>query len=355
MLGRLCTTFGWTLSRLMAEAETRTPSFVPAAQQATWTDPETGYRRRIVSPPAPGLRGELVEIRVPAGATVAYDASPVPGLEHHLWLLDGALTLDVDGNAFQLRPRRRAALRPERPVTLHGHRPPRGPLRDRPGAPMTARRLGDDRERRSTSGGPTRATRRPSTARSTCSPRCSTPSSTAAPASASSSPSRSRTHARSGRTSVLPGVIARRRRVLVARLDGPDRGHRPARSGVGAEPAAPRRSAEAARAPGRPPPRHRARADGGARRPGPRQRLDPADARHVDGRGGRAALSLARLHRRRRHSALRARIDDHDRSSPPPSCTRSFCKFQTPSSKLQIPRSKNPFGFRSSRLKRAAT
>jgi transcriptional regulator with XRE-family HTH domain len=104
MLGRLCSTFGWTLSRLMADAETRVPSLVPAAQQAVWTDPDTGYRRRIVSPPAPGLRGELVEIRVPPGATVAYDASPVPGLEHHLWLIDGALTLAVDGTAFQLRP-----------------------------------------------------------------------------------------------------------------------------------------------------------------------------------------------------------------------------------------------------------
>src|SRR3982751_1432621 len=56
MLGRLCTTFGWTLSRLMAEAETRAPSVVPASQQAIWTDPETGYRRRLVSPPGPGLR-----------------------------------------------------------------------------------------------------------------------------------------------------------------------------------------------------------------------------------------------------------------------------------------------------------
>ena len=81
----------------MAEAETRAPSFVPASQQAVWTDPETGYRRRIVSPP--GLRGELVEI-VPASATVAYDASPVPASSTRLWLLDGALTLDVDGSTF---------------------------------------------------------------------------------------------------------------------------------------------------------------------------------------------------------------------------------------------------------------
>jgi transcriptional regulator with XRE-family HTH domain len=104
MLGRLCTTFGWTLSRLMAEAETRAARFVPAAEQPVWTDPETGYQRRIVSPPGPGLRGELVEIRMPAGASVAYDAAPVAGLEHHLWLLDGELTLDVGGATYRLRP-----------------------------------------------------------------------------------------------------------------------------------------------------------------------------------------------------------------------------------------------------------
>lgn len=104
MLGRLCTTFGWTLSRLMAEAETRAASLVPAAQQAVWTDPDTGYQRRIVSPPGPGLRGELVEVRIPARASVAYDAAPVPGLEHHLWLLDGALMLEVGGTTYQLGP-----------------------------------------------------------------------------------------------------------------------------------------------------------------------------------------------------------------------------------------------------------
>lgn len=103
MLGRLCTTFGWTLSRLMAEAETRSASLVPAADQTTWTDPETGYQRRVLSPPGPGLRGELVEIRIPARATVAYDGAPVAGLEHHLWLLEGELTLDVGGATHHLR------------------------------------------------------------------------------------------------------------------------------------------------------------------------------------------------------------------------------------------------------------
>jgi transcriptional regulator with XRE-family HTH domain len=103
MLGKLCTVYGWTLSRLMAEVETRPPSLVPASQQPQWKDPESGYRRRVVSPPAQELRGELVEVHMPAGASVSFDASPIVGLEHHLWMLEGSLTLEVEGSVFRLR------------------------------------------------------------------------------------------------------------------------------------------------------------------------------------------------------------------------------------------------------------
>lgn len=103
MLGKLCTVYGWTLSRFMAEAETRPPNLVPAAAQPEWKDPDSGYRRRVVSPPGPGMRGELVEVRMPAGASVSFDASPVAGLEHHLWMLEGSLTIEVEGSLFRLR------------------------------------------------------------------------------------------------------------------------------------------------------------------------------------------------------------------------------------------------------------
>ena len=103
MLGRLCTVFGWTLSRLMAEAESQPVNFVPTSQQAEWRDPGSGYRRRIVSPPAAGLRGELVEVRIPAGSSVSFEDSPVPGLEHHLWMIRGTLSLEVAGSRFELR------------------------------------------------------------------------------------------------------------------------------------------------------------------------------------------------------------------------------------------------------------
>jgi transcriptional regulator with XRE-family HTH domain len=103
MLDKLCTVYGWTLSRLMVEAETRPPNLVAAADQAEWKDPESGYRRRAVSPPAAGLRGELVDVHMPAGASVSFDASPIAGVEHHLWMLEGSLTLEVEGSLFRLR------------------------------------------------------------------------------------------------------------------------------------------------------------------------------------------------------------------------------------------------------------
>ena len=104
MLGKLCTVYGWTLSRLMADVESRPVSFIAASEQPTWKDPESGYSRRIVSPPSPGLRGELVEVRIPARATVSFDTSPLPGLEHHLWMLDGRLHIEAEGADYELRP-----------------------------------------------------------------------------------------------------------------------------------------------------------------------------------------------------------------------------------------------------------
>ena len=103
MLGTLATVYGWTLSRFMSDAETRPASLIAVSAQAEWTDPATAYRRRIVSPPSPGLRGELVEVHLPARASVSFDTSPVAGLEHHLWMLEGTLNLEVDGSFFNLR------------------------------------------------------------------------------------------------------------------------------------------------------------------------------------------------------------------------------------------------------------
>lgn len=104
MLGRLCAAYGWTLSRLMAEAETQPAALLRAAEQPVWSDPETGFRRRAVSPPAPGLRLELVEAHLPAGASIAYPAPPMAGMEQHVRLQSGLLDFTHGSETWRLAP-----------------------------------------------------------------------------------------------------------------------------------------------------------------------------------------------------------------------------------------------------------
>jgi hypothetical protein len=99
MLGKLCLVYGWTLSRLVAEAETHSVNLVLAAKQTEWKDPESGYRRRAVSAPAPGRVGELVEVRIPVGAYGFMRYIALAGI--------GAssvdpLNLDVEGSGYRL-------------------------------------------------------------------------------------------------------------------------------------------------------------------------------------------------------------------------------------------------------------
>jgi len=104
LLGRLCTAFGRTMSRLLAEAEADPPQLVRAAAQPIWTDPETGFRRRSVSPPAAGFTAELMAGELPAGAVIAYAAPPISGLEQHVWMLSGRLDLTVESVTHALEP-----------------------------------------------------------------------------------------------------------------------------------------------------------------------------------------------------------------------------------------------------------
>lgn len=104
LLGRLCTAYGRAMSRLIAEAEAEPAALLRAADQPVWTDPDTGFRRRGVSPPAAGFDGELVQGDLPAGATIAYDAPSEHGMEQHLWVLDGTLHLTIDATTHVLHP-----------------------------------------------------------------------------------------------------------------------------------------------------------------------------------------------------------------------------------------------------------
>ncbi|MFE1836237.1 helix-turn-helix domain-containing protein [Streptomyces sviceus] len=104
LLNRLCGVYERTMSQLLSEieAEAGPAPLVRSAGQPVWEDRASGFVRRSVSPPHPGLRGELVEGRLAAGADLAYDRPPVPGLEQHIWVLEGALDVTAQDVEHQL-------------------------------------------------------------------------------------------------------------------------------------------------------------------------------------------------------------------------------------------------------------
>ena len=103
LLGKLCAVYGTPMSRLIAEVEVMPAQLIRAAEQTVWRDPESGFERRMVSPPARGYKAELIEGRLPAGAVIDYPQPPVRGLEQHLWMLSGELDYTLEGVTHRLK------------------------------------------------------------------------------------------------------------------------------------------------------------------------------------------------------------------------------------------------------------
>jgi transcriptional regulator with XRE-family HTH domain len=103
LLGRLSAALGMTLSELVARAEGDDRRLVRAADQPTWTDPDSGYRRRAVSP-ATGGPLELVEVELPAGAQVSYPADTYTFIHQQIWMIEGRLRFREGDIEHELHP-----------------------------------------------------------------------------------------------------------------------------------------------------------------------------------------------------------------------------------------------------------
>ena len=103
LLARLSAALGLTLSELITRAEGVNQRLVRAADQVVWTDPGTGYRRRALSPPSSSPL-ELVEVELPAGASVPFPAETYTFISQQIWMLEGRLRF-VEGTAtHELEP-----------------------------------------------------------------------------------------------------------------------------------------------------------------------------------------------------------------------------------------------------------
>lgn len=101
LLSKLATAFGLTLSELIVQAEGNQERVSRAGEQSLWTDPDTGYTRRAISPASsPSL--ELVEIVLPADAEVSYPRAAYQFTDQQIWVISGKLHFREDDEIHEL-------------------------------------------------------------------------------------------------------------------------------------------------------------------------------------------------------------------------------------------------------------
>lgn len=119
VLNKLATGLGVTLASLFADDERVDASpLVRRMDQQTWRDPESGYVRRNLSPPGVATPIELVEVALPSGARVAYDAGP-RSVSQQIWLLSGEIELQVGDETYRLATGDCLAMHIDQPTIFH--------------------------------------------------------------------------------------------------------------------------------------------------------------------------------------------------------------------------------------------
>ncbi|GAA0777317.1 XRE family transcriptional regulator [Roseibium denhamense] len=101
-LGQLAKAFHLSMADLFGVDRPAHKASLRPSDQTIWTDPDTGFRRRSLSPAASGFRGSVIEGFLPGGAVISYAAPPLPDLEHHLVLLEGALAVTLGPDRYEL-------------------------------------------------------------------------------------------------------------------------------------------------------------------------------------------------------------------------------------------------------------
>jgi transcriptional regulator with XRE-family HTH domain len=103
VLGRLSAAFGITLSALLGGLDEAPSALIPRDQAGFWSDPDNGFRRWSISPPARGFDIELIWAELPSGVRIEYPAPPYSGMEQHIVLFEGSLTFEAGSTVYHLR------------------------------------------------------------------------------------------------------------------------------------------------------------------------------------------------------------------------------------------------------------
>lgn len=104
LLARLGDALGLTLSSLMFEPPAPEHRVTALADQRLWTDPASGYTRRVVSPAVREGDVEIVAVDLPAGARVRFAAAGVLHIDGQVLLMQGRLQIAIEQEVLTLQP-----------------------------------------------------------------------------------------------------------------------------------------------------------------------------------------------------------------------------------------------------------
>ena len=119
VLERLATGLGVPLASLYDAPTAPADPMSRRKDQVEWRDPASGYVRRNVSPSGFPSPLQIVEVVFPAGARVAYETGPRPGVMHQqIWVLQGALEVTLGKTRHALEAGDCLAMVADRPITF---------------------------------------------------------------------------------------------------------------------------------------------------------------------------------------------------------------------------------------------
>jgi len=127
ILERVATGLGVALASLFDAASEEQSPVARRADQQPWSDPQSGYTRRNVSPPGVSPI-HIVEVSFPAQARVTYETAQRAEVVHQqVWMLEGVIEMKVGETHYRLESGDCLAMRLDQPVMYFnpGHKPAR--------------------------------------------------------------------------------------------------------------------------------------------------------------------------------------------------------------------------------------
>jgi transcriptional regulator with XRE-family HTH domain len=120
VLEKIATGLGVPLASLFGDSSAPPSPVSRRADRSSWRDPESGYIRRNISPANFPSPVQIVEVKLPAGARVAYETGARDVTIHQqIWVQEGRIEVTVGRVTYRLSEDDCFAMQLNEPTAFH--------------------------------------------------------------------------------------------------------------------------------------------------------------------------------------------------------------------------------------------